>query len=231
MSERPPSFLIVGAGGLGGPAALALTARGAGVTLCDHDVVELSNLQRQIQFRTSDIGRPKVEALASALIRRGAAPGSVRAVRRRFERDTARELLAGIDVVIDGTDSLPTKFAVSDAAVRLGVPFAIGGVLRYQGQVLAGRPGVTGCYRCVFERPPPEDADRCADAGVLGAIVGVVAGWLARAAFALAQGDDRLAGRVLVFDDVARAAEPREVPFRPRPGCRACARYARKEAS
>jgi adenylyltransferase/sulfurtransferase len=230
MNAPAPTFLIVGAGGLGGPAALALTARGASVTVCDPDVVELSNLQRQIQFRTSDIGRPKAEALASALIRRGAAPHAVRALRRSFDRHTADELLTGVDVVIDGTDSLATKFTVCDAAVARGMPFAIGGVLRYQGQVVAGRPGATGCYRCVFETPPAEDADRCADAGVLGAIVGVVAGWLARAAFALAQGDDRLAGRILVFDDIALAAEPREVPFRARAGCPACARYAHKEA-
>ncbi len=219
-------FVVIGAGGLGGPLLYALAAAGAErVVIVDDDAVELSNLQRQVQFRTADVGRPKVEVMADELVRRGYPAARIDAVRSRLTADTAPSLLAGADVVLDGSDNFPTKFAINDACCALGVPFVIAGVLRYQGQVLAVAPGASGCYRCVFEAPPPDDdgADSCATAGVLGATVAVVAGHQARAALALAAGDTSVAGTLLVFDDIATAAIPRAVQFRPRPDCAACA--------
>ncbi len=230
-------FTLIGAGGLGGPIAYALAAAGAdGLTLIDDDEVDLSNLQRQVQFTTPDVGRPKVDALADELVRRGYPRERIRAIAARFTLDGAPALLHDPAVVIDGSDNFPTKFAVNDASVAAGVPFVIGGVLRYSGQVLGGVPGETGCYRCVFETPPPDDggADSCAFAGVLGASVAVIAGHVARVALALAGGDLSAAGQLLVFDDLAASATPRLVRFRRRPGCHACdsnARAAAAEAS
>jgi molybdopterin-synthase adenylyltransferase len=232
-------FGLVGAGGLGGPVAYALAAAGAArLAVCDDDVVELSNLQRQVQFSTADLGRPKVEALADELCRRGYPRTRVDQLAARFSAATAAALIDRADVVIDGSDNLATKFAVNDAAAAAGRPFVIAGVLRYTGQVLAVRPGRTGCYRCLFEAPPPDDdAESCADAGVLGAAVAVIGGVAARAALALARGDDdgAGAGTLQVFDDLRSSAAARTVRYRPRSGCPACAaapvRPVPKEAS
>lgn len=216
-------FAIIGAGGLGGPVAYALAAAGAeSLTLCDPDRVELSNLQRQVQYSTADIGRLKVEALAGELLRRGYPRTRIRIVAARFDADTADQVLDGAGVVIDGTDDLVTKFATNDAACALGVGAVIGGVLRYSGQVLAFLPGENGCYRCLFETPPEQDAHSCAEAGVLGAAVAVIGGVMARAALAL----PRSAGQLLVFDDLTRSPAPRRVRYNPRPGCSACKRVA-----
>jgi len=218
-------FVVIGAGGLGGPIAYALAAAGEHrIAICDDDRVELSNLQRQVQFTTADVGAPKAATLAGELVRRGARPDAVEAIETRFTPETARELISDADVVLDGSDNFPTKFAVNDACVAAGIPFVVGGVLRYTGQVLAVVPGATGCYRCLFEQPPEGDdgSDSCANAGVLGATVAVVAGHCARAALALAAGDHSPAGRLLVFEDIAASGEPRPVVFRQRAGCPAC---------
>lgn len=230
MSAQPhaaPHAAVIGAGGLGGPVAYALAHAGWALTLCDDDVVELSNLQRQIQFRTADIGRPKALALAAELARRGCAPGRVRAVRARFHAGTAAAVLDRVDVVIDGSDDFATKFAVNDQAVRAGLPVVIASVLRHGGQVFAHDPRRhRGCYRCLFEEPPDpgeEQGQSCAEAGVLGAAVAVIAGYAARAALALASGQELLAGGGLwVFDDVRALDRARHVRFAPRPGCPAC---------
>lgn len=241
MSAR---VAIIGAGGLGGPVAYALAAAGAHLTLCDHDTVELSNLQRQVQFATADIGRAKVEALAGELERRGHSRARLRLIADRFTADSADDILGGIDVVVDGSDDFATKFAVNDQAMARGLPFAIGSVLRYSGQILALHPGLAaaqatarGCYRCLFEEPPQssEAADAvegasCAEAGVLGAVVAVIGGLLARAALALARGQAPLGGpaggALWVFDDL-RSPGPgsfaRRLDYGPRPGCPACA--------
>jgi adenylyltransferase/sulfurtransferase len=214
------SFAVIGAGGLGGPVALALAAAGAGrLVLCDHDVVELGNLQRQIQFTARDLGRRKVDALAGELVRRGFPAARIDAVPARFEP----ALLDGVDVVVEGTDDPPTKFAVNDAAVARGLPFAIGAVERYSGQVLAALPGRTACYRCLFEDPPAADqAPTCADAGVLGAAVGAVGGLLAGAALLLATGDATSAGELWVLDDLTSRLPPRRVRYNRRRDCTAC---------
>lgn len=227
---------IIGAGGLGGPLAHALAQAGLRLTLVDHDTVELSNLQRQIQFRTADIGRRKVEALADDLVRRGCARDRIRPLALRFEPDTASAVLDGIDLVIDGSDDFATKFAVNDHAVRAGLPLVIGSVLGYGGQVFAlapagpaGTPAARhrGCYRCLFEEPPAGDdaGPTCADAGVLGAAVAVIAGHAARAALALAgprRDRDMLGGGLWIFDDVRTPERVRHVEFASRPTCPVC---------
>jgi molybdopterin-synthase adenylyltransferase len=219
------SFLLVGAGGLGGPLAYALAAAGArALAICDPDEVDLSNLQRQIQFTNADVGRPKAEAIADELARRGYPRERIRATSEAFAPERAAALAAGADILIDGSDDLNTKFAVSDAAVALGLPCVIAGVLRYTGQVLAVWPGESGYYRCLFEDPPEDDAPSCAEAGVLGAAVAVVAGAAARAALRLARGDRSGAGALEVYDDLRRAAPPRVVRYNRRPSCPACRR-------
>jgi molybdopterin/thiamine biosynthesis adenylyltransferase len=212
--------LIVGAGGLGGPLAYALAAAGARLTVCDDDRVELSNLQRQVQFTGDDLGRPKAGALAAELARRGGEP--VRAVGRRFDPSTAESLAGDADLLIDGSDDADTKFAVADWAVVAGKPYVIAGVLRWGGTVFAGAPAAA-CYRCLFEAPPT-DAPTCADAGVVGAACAVIGGLAARSALALLAGDRSDAGTVLVVDDLRRTAVPRAVRLSPRPGCPSCAR-------
>lgn len=213
---------VIGAGGLGGPVAYGLAAAGVrALTLVDPDVVDLGNLQRQVQFTTADIGRPKVEALTDELVRRGVARDRIRPLAIRFAADTADRVLDGVDLVVEGSDDPATKFAVNDAALARRLPFAIGGLERWSGQVFAGRPGAS-CYRCLFESPPldSDPAPSCADAGVLGAAVAVIGGLLARTALDLARGAP--GGELLVVDDAAISAAPRRVRYNPRPGCPSC---------
>jgi len=202
--------LLVGAGGLGGPIANGLAAAGHALTIVDPDVVELSNLHRQVQFSTSDLGASKAVVLA----------GDVNA-RAEVARWTPA-LGDACDLIVDASDDPATKFAISDWAVANGRRYVIASALRYGGNVFAGAPGAA-CYRCLFE-DPVDDAPTCADAGVLGPVVGAIGGVAAAVAIGLAAGDRSLAGALLVFDDLRRVAEPRIVRFAPRPGCPACAR-------
>jgi len=226
-------FAIIGAGGLGGPIAYCLAAADAGrLIVCDDDVVQISNLQRQVQFCTADIGRKKVDALADELARRGYPASHLRVVDDRFTVENAAAVIADADVLIDASDNFTTKFAVNDVAVAAGLPCVIAAVLRYGGQVLPFRPGETGCYRCLFEAPPDgHEVRSCADAGVLGAAVAVIGGLAARAALALAEPSTRRSaeddtpacGELYVCDDLREPMEPRRVRFHPRAGCTACA--------
>jgi len=215
--------LIVGAGGLGGPVAYALAAAGVRLTVCDDDRVDLSNLQRQVQFTIYDVGWPKADALAAALARRGAT--AVRTLARRFDAASAAELAGDAAVLIDGSDDPATKFAVADWAVAAGRAHVVAGVLRWGGTVFAGQPG-SACYRCLFEEPP-DDAPTCADAGVIGAACAVIGGLAAEAALDLLTGGATAAARAgsaTVVDDLRRGLAPRQVRIHPRPGCPACAR-------
>jgi adenylyltransferase/sulfurtransferase len=209
---------IVGGGGLGGPIAMSLGAAGVELVIADHDHVELSNLHRQIQFTSVDLDQPKATRLAGAVVARG---GSARGVTARWAENTADDLGAHADVVIDASDDPVTKFAVADWAVANGRCYVIAAALRYGGNVMVGAPGVA-CYRCLFEEPV--DAPTCADAGVLGPVVGAIGGVAAAAALGLLRGERKLAGALLAFDDLRRATAPRIVRFAPRPGCPACAR-------
>lgn len=203
--------LVVGAGGLGGPIAVALAASGLDVTVVDDDVVELSNLHRQVQFGMTDLGRPKSLALAARI------GGRANGVVGRFTAATAGALATGADLLVDGSDDPPTKFLVSDVARAARTPFVIAAALRYGGNVFASA-GDAACYRCLFE-DPPEDAPTCGDAGVLGPLVGWVGGVAAERALRLVAGDPSVAGTIWVLDDLRRGG-PRELAIARRADCR-----------
>lgn len=211
---------VVGAGGLGGPLAFALAAAGIELTIVDPDVVELSNLHRQIQFTAADIGKPKAPLLADAVTARG---GRARGYQTAWTADDADDVSGDADVIVDGTDAPATKFALADWAVAKGRPYVIAAAIRFGGNVLAGAPGFA-CYRCLFEEPAL--ADTCASAGVLGPMVGAIGGVAAALAIGLARGDRSHAGSIFVFEDIRRSIEPRIVRFAPRIGCPACAHAA-----
>jgi molybdopterin/thiamine biosynthesis adenylyltransferase len=168
-------ILIVGAGGLGSPAALYLSAAGVGtIGIVDSDHVELSNLQRQIIHFTKDLNVSKVISAAEKI---GSLNPDVK-VRTYFEllrADNIQEIIRDYDFVIDGTDNFPAKFLINDACVMEGIPFSHGGILRFHGQTMTVLPGESACLRCVFNAPPPKDVvPTCAQAGVLGAIAGIL---------------------------------------------------------
>jgi len=210
--------LIVGAGGLGAPAALYLAAAGVGqITLVDPDTVALSNLQRQVLYDTADEGRVKVEAAAARLTALNPNTRIAPAATLLTEAN-ARALVAGHDLVLDGTDDFATRFAVNAACVAEGVTLVSGAIGRWTGQVgvFAGRP----CYRCLVPEIPP-DAETCAVVGVVGALAGVIGSMMALEAIKLiTNAGDPLTGRLLIYD--ALAAEVRTVRIGADPGCPAC---------
>jgi adenylyltransferase/sulfurtransferase len=189
--------------------------------LVDPDRIDAKNLNRITFARTCDVGRRKVEALADELVRRGFPAARIDAVPARFDERSAARVLDGVDVAVEGTDDPATKFALNDVAVARRLPFAIGAVERYSGQVWSALPGRTACYRCLFEAPP-DDAASCADAGVLGAAVGAIGGLLAARALLLATGDATCAGELVVVDDLSGGSPPRRVRYNRRPDCTAC---------
>ena len=167
--------LIVGAGGLGCPVSLYLAAAGVGtIGIVDCDTVEISNLQRQIAHYTADIGRAKVESAKAKML--AINPGvTVRTYQEYLSAENIRAIIRDYDFVVDGTDNFPTKFLVNDACGMEGIPFSHGGILRFDGQTMTVLPGESACYRCVFREPPPPDAvPTCSQAGVLGAIAGML---------------------------------------------------------
>jgi molybdopterin-synthase adenylyltransferase len=221
--------LVVGAGGLGSPAALYLAAAGVGVLgLVDSDAVELSNLQRQVLHGTKSL---EVSKVVSAQARLEDLNPDVRVVPHpvRLDSGNARELLAGYDVIVEGSDNLATKLAVNDAAVTLGRPLVVGGILRWEGQLLVVRPGETACYRCVYRREPDAGAvPTCEGAGILGPVAGVVGSLQAVEALKLCLDlPTAAAGRLLLYDGAA--AELRAVSARRDPACPACGLLAPKE--
>ncbi|GMA88485.1 hypothetical protein GCM10025868_37350 [Angustibacter aerolatus] len=163
--------LVVGAGGLGSPVLLYLAAAGVGtIGLVDPDVVELSNLQRQVVHGDADVGRPKVDSAADALRAVNPLVEVVR-LQERVGAGNALRLLEGWDVVVDGTDTFPSRYLVNDACAVLGLPLVWGSVLRFDGQVSVFWAGHGPCYRCVFPEPPPPGAvPSCSEAGVLGVV-------------------------------------------------------------
>ena len=210
--------LIVGLGGVGGPAAQYLAAAGVGTLgLIDDDTVALSNLQRQVLFATSDIGRLKVEAGAERLAALN--PGvAIQTFPERLSEANAAGRIAGWDVVIDGTDDFPTRFAVNAACVAAGVPLVSGALGRWDGQVgvFGGRP----CYQCLVPDIPP-DAETCARVGVVGALAGLVGAACALEAIKLAAGAGApLTGRLMVHDGLTGRARTLEVAADPQ--CPVC---------
>ena len=224
MSTRAaPRIALVGAGGLGGPIAHALAQAGAELVIFDADVVEPSNLHRQLQFTLGDVGRPKAEALAAAIAERG---GTARGLNRRWTPDVEMEgenaLELVIELIVDGSDDPVTKFAVADWASAAGLPSVIAGALGTGGNVFLSAPG-RACFRCLFEEPPDE-APTCADAGVLGPVVASVAGLAALAALELAAGNHSLAGAIWILDDALAGRPPRRMAVQQREDCPGCGR-------
>ncbi|MCZ4497428.1 MAG: Sulfur carrier protein adenylyltransferase ThiF [Thermoleophilia bacterium] len=198
--------LLLGAGGLGSPAALYLAAAGVGtIGLVDDDVVERSNLQRQLVHAESRIGMSKVESAANALAEINP-DVIVEPYQTRLNADNVFEVLdQGWDVIIDGTDNLPTRYLINDASVQRNIPVVHGSIYRFEGQVTVFQPFEGPCYRCLYpEPPPPELAPSCAEGGVLGVLPGIVGSMQATEAIKVILGiGDPLAGRLMMYDALA----------------------------
>ena len=217
---------IIGAGGLGSPAALYLAAAGVGtIGIVDHDAVDLSNLHRQILHKTEDIGRPKTESAADTL--HGINP-DVEVIGHHVLLDSsnALDVLRDYDVVINGSDNFPTRYLVNDACVMLGKPLVDASIFRFEGQTTVFDPQRGGpCYRCLFPTPPPPgEVPSCAEAGVLGVLPGIMGSLQAMEAIKLILGiGDPLIGRLLLYD--ALTGEFRELSIHRRPDCPVCGEH------
>jgi adenylyltransferase/sulfurtransferase len=217
------SVLLVGVGGLGAPAARVLV-RSADLRLLalDDDRVEASNLHRQLLFEERDVGRPKLDAAVEALRAEATRAGRRPMIDGRAERflpATALERLEGVDVVVEGADNLATKFLVADAARLAGVAAVQAGAVRFHGWAMASLPGGP-CLRCVFEDIPRDRVETCAEAGVLGPVVGVLGSIQAALALRVLAGDDSVRGELFSYD--ALAGTLRRSRVAPRPGCPLC---------
>ncbi|HWH04546.1 MAG TPA: molybdopterin-synthase adenylyltransferase MoeB [Gemmatimonadales bacterium] len=214
--------LLVGAGGLGSPAALYLAAAGVGTLgVVDADRVDASNLQRQVLHGTSDVGRPKTESAADRL--REINPHvEVVGFSERLTSANGLEILRPFDVIVDGSDNFPTRYLVNDACVLLGKPDIYGAIFRFDGQASVFGSNGGPCYRCLFADPPPPDlVPSCAEAGVLGVLPGIIGSIQAAEAIKLILGiGESLAGRLLLFD--ALKLEFRELAIARDPECPVC---------
>ncbi len=226
---RQGKVLVVGAGGLGCPAAFYLAAAGVGALgLVDGDRVELSNLQRQILHSTSDIGREKVDSAEEKLVRLNP-DVEIHTYPVRLDADNAPEIFASYDFIVDGSDNFATKFLVNDTAVDLGKAFSHAGIARFQGQTMTVLPGKSACYRCVFQDPPaPGEIMNCQQAGVLGALAGTIGSIQATEAIKYLAGmeEDLLVDRLLVYD--AKTVKFRTVEVRRNAECSACGEKAER---
>ena len=194
--------LIIGAGGLGAPAAMYLAAAGVGtIGIADADEVDLSNLQRQIIHATEDVGKPKVVS-AKETMNRMNPDVTVKTCHTFVAADNIMNLIADYDFIIDGTDNFPAKFLINDACVMAKKPFSHAGIIRFQGQLMTYVPEKGPCYRCVFKNPPPKDAvPTCKQAGVIGAMGGVIGSLQAMEAIKYIIGKgDLLTGSLLTYD-------------------------------
>ena len=213
--------LLVGAGGLGSPAALYLAAAGVGTLgIVDFDAVDLSNLQRQILHHVRDVGRPKVESAVDAIADLNP---DVKVVpyREALTSSNARQIFSEYDVIVNGSDNFPTRYLANDACVFLKKPLVDGSIFKFEGQTTVFLPG-HGCYRCLYPAPPPPGVvPSCAEAGVLGVICGVIASIQGVETIKLLLGlGDPLVGRLVFFD--ALSMEFRQVKFRRDPDCPVC---------
>lgn len=222
MKLLDSKVLMLGAGGLGSPAALYLAAAGVGqIGIIDSDVVDRSNLQRQVIHNESRVGEPKVES-AKATIQALNPDVEVEMFNTRLTSDNVLSIFEGYDLVIDGGDNFPTRYLINDACVHLGIPNVHGSVFRFEGQVTSFVPHDGPCYRCLYpEPPPPEFAPSCQEAGVLGVLPGVIGLLQAIEAVKLLVGiGEPLSGRLLAFDGLK--TEFREMKLRRDPKCPAC---------
>ena len=226
MKRGTARVLLVGLGGLGCPAALGLVRAGV-VTLglCDDDAVERTNLHRQILFRDADVGVPKIDAAARALAAEVAAEPNLRLHSTRLLPDNALSMVREYDVVLEGSDNFATKFLTADACALTGTPVVHASAVRWVGTALAVGASARPCYRCLFEDVPRGDAPNCAEAGVMGPVVGVVAAAQIDLALALIDGSP-VEGQLVTFD--GRGDELRRRTIRPRPDCALCGHVPRK---
>ncbi len=214
--------LITGAGGLGSPVGLYLGAAGVGTLgLVDFDVVDLSNLHRQVLHRTADVGRPKVQSAADTI---AALNPDVNVVQYpvQLTSENAMDIIADYDVVVDGSDNFPAKYLLNDACVLSGKPLIFGAVFQFDGQAAVFRAGQGPCYRCLFpDPPPPGTVPSCQEAGVFGVLPGVIGCIQATEAIKLILGlGQPLIGRLLIFD--ALAMDFTEVTVERNPDCPVC---------
>jgi molybdopterin/thiamine biosynthesis adenylyltransferase len=217
--------MIIGTGGLGAPAAMYCAAAGIGkIGIVDADVVEVSNLQRQIIHFTADIGSPKVFSAKEKM--QAINPDvEVESIKIFVNASNIEEIIDGYDFVIDGTDSFATKFLINDACVMKGIPFSHGGILRFNGQTMTVLPKESACYRCVFHKPPPKNMiPTCSEAGVLGAVAGMLGTIQAAEALKFITGaGDILADALLTFD--ALPMNFRKVNLQRNPKCAVCSEH------
>jgi sulfur-carrier protein adenylyltransferase/sulfurtransferase len=223
---RNAKVLLIGAGGLGAPASLYLTAAGVGeIGLVDFDQVDLSNLQRQVLYSTQDVGRPKLTAAKERL--EALNPG-VRIVPHAelLTSENAMEMFRPYDIIVDGTDNFPTRYLANDAAVLLGKPYVYGSIYRFEGQVSVFDAQRGPCYRCLYPEPPPPDlVPSCAEGGVLGVLPGLIGVLQATETVKLIVGQGTsLIGRLLLFD--ALGLKFRELTLRKNPHCVLCSTEA-----
>lgn len=219
---KASSVLVVGTGGLGAPLGMYLAAAGVGrIGLVDFDVVEASNLQRQVTYSTADVGRGKLEATRERL--QGINPHvQIDLHETRLESSNALDILRPYDVVADGTDNFPTRYLVNDACAFLDKPNVYGSIFRFEGQASVFWAGRGPCYRCLYEEPPPPGlVPSCAEGGVLGVLPGIVGSIQATEAIKLLLGEgEALLGRLLLFD--ALHMRFRELRLRRNPDCALC---------
>ncbi|MCB1191732.1 MAG: HesA/MoeB/ThiF family protein [Leptospiraceae bacterium] len=200
---KKSTVTMIGAGGLGSPALFYLASAGVGhIKIIDSDMCELSNLQRQILFKTNSVGQPKAWQAASTL--KDLNPEiEIISVKKRLTPENAEELLAYSDIVIEGSDNFDTKFLTNDICYFLKIPTIIAGVVRFEGVVMGTRQGDDPCYRCVFESPPPsKSVPHPSDSGVLGSVAGFAGCMQATEAikFLISQDEDSIFGHVFSFD-------------------------------
>src|SRR5580704_14099223 len=225
LKLKNAKVLCIGTGGLGAPLGLYLAAAGVGkLGIVDFDVVDNTNLQRQVLFSTSDVGKPKVAAAAARL--RGLNPDiEIVAHETNLTSDNALELFKDYDIVVDGTDNFPTRYLVNDACVILGKPNVYGSIFRFDGQITVFAYPGGPCYRCLYPEPPPPGlVPSCAEGGVLGVLPGIVGTIQAAETLKLIIGKgEPLVGRLLLFD--ALAMRFRELKLRKNPDCPVCGHH------
>ena len=215
-------ILIIGAGGLGAPAALYLAAAGVGTLgIADGDTVELSNLQRQVIHFSEDVGKAKVHS-AEDKVRRINPDVHVRLHPEFVRAENILPLIEHYDFVIDGTDNFAAKFLINDACILAGRPYSHGGILMFSGQTMTILPGKSACYRCIFQAPPPQGVvPTCSEAGVLGAVAGMLGTIQAAEALKFAIGaGSLLTDSLLTFD--ALSMDFRKIPLKRNPECPVC---------
>lgn len=212
---------MVGVGGLGCPALLGLVDSGATLVLADDDTVETSNLHRQILYAETDVGVDKLEAAQRALVARGFPAHKLELVRSRLLPENARALVKSVDLVLEGSDNYATKFLAADAARLEGKPIVHGAAIRWVATVFAVSPVGRPCYRCLFEDVPGRSAgENCAEAGVVGPVVGLAGALMADLALRVAVGDPDVFGAICTYD--GRSDQLRRVAIAGRAACALC---------